>query len=163
MICMENENKTTNPTSAEQTSKEAAPFAKGRKFATIIIVALFAIGIVQALTGSRGFVTTEINDQYLGVCGTYGDPMFLELSTITDVQLVDSFEFGTCLEGEETKNTVSGVYSCAQFEEYTAHAYLDEACIIVHSPSGVLVFNCGSDSHTEDLFEELCEATDINS
>lgn len=132
--------------------------AKGRKAATIIIAALFLIGTIQALTGSKGFVTTEINDQYLGVDGTYGDPIFLELATISDVQLVDPFDFGTCIEGEQTKNTVSGTYSCPELGTYTVHAYTDEACIIVHSPDGVLVFNCGSDSHTEDMYEQLTAA-----
>lgn len=154
---MEEAAKMTNKSLTEDQNAKN-PQAKGRKVATIIIVALFLIGIIQALTGSRGFVTTEINDQYLGVDGTYGDPVFLELASISDVQLVDTFDFGTCIEGEETKNTVSGTYSCNEYGTYTVHAYINEACIIVHSPDGVLVFNCGSDSHTEDFYTQLAEA-----
>lgn len=133
------------------------PQAKGRKLAAVIIAVLFLIGIVQALTGSRGFVTTEINDTHLGVDGTYGDPVFLELSSISDIQLVDSFDFGTCIEGEETKNTVSGTYSCDKYKSYTVHAYTKESCIVVHSSNGVLVFNCGSDSHTKEMYEQLTD------
>lgn len=162
MILMDKENTTTNLPSAEKADGTTS-FTKGRKFAAIIIVILFLIGTAQVLTGSRGFVTAEINEQYLGVDGTYGDPVFLELASISDVQFVDSFDFGTCIEGEETKNTVSGTYSCEQYSEYTAHAYTNEPCIVVHSPSGVLVFNCGSDSHTEDMFEQLTEASGKNS
>lgn len=160
---MEEANKTTNKPSSEGNQQTQIPQARGRKLATVIIAALFLIGIIQVLTGSRGFVTTEINDQHLGVDGTYGDPVFLELASISDVQLVDSFDFGTCIEGEETKNTVSGTYSCKEYGTYTVHAYIDEACIIVHSPGGVLVFNCGSDSHTEDLYAQLVEASAKNS
>lgn len=155
---MEEANKmSTTPLPENQDTK--VPQAKGRKLAAIIIAALFLIGIIQALTGSRGFVTTEINDTHLGVDGTYGDPVFLELASISDVQLVDSFDFGTCIEGEETKNTVSGTYSCNEYGTYTVHAYTGEACIIVHSPNGVLVFNCGSDSHTEDMYAQLSNAS----
>lgn len=154
---MEEASKMTGAPLAE--GKEAqTPQTKGRKFAAIIIAALFLIGTVQALTGSRGFVTTEINDTHLGVDGTYGDPVFLELSSISDVQLVDPFDFGTCIEGEQTKNTVSGTYSCDQYGSYTVHAYAKESCIVVHSPGGVLVFNCGSESHTEDMYKQLADA-----
>ena len=159
---MSEEDKTVNPTSAEGAQELSSPWGKSRKFTVIIIVLFFLIGTIQALTGSRGFVTTEINDQYLGVDGTYGDPVFLELTTISDVRLEETFDFGTCIEGEETKNTVSGTYSNDEFDSYTVHAYLKEPCIILHHPNGVLVFNCGSDSHTEDMYEQLSEAVAKN-
>lgn len=154
---MEDTPKTTNLSYGEK-QETKIPQARGRTVATLIIVALFLIGTIQALTGSRGSVTTEINDQYLGVDGTYGDPVFLELATISDVQLVESFDFGTCIDGEETKNTVSGTYSNEEYKSYTVHAYTKEPCIILHHPDGVLVFNCGSDSHTEKMFNQLNEA-----
>lgn len=146
--------------SLEQTNISADKAKRRRRFLpTIIIVALFLFGIFQALTGATGVVNTEINDQYLGVSGTYGDPVFLKLDTISDVQLADTFNFGTCIDGETTGNTVSGTYSCEAYDEYTAHAYIDEPCIIVHSPSGVLVFNCGSASYTQKMYNQLIEAT----
>lgn len=150
------ENRVGVPLSEPQNNNTSQP--KGRKWAAVIIVALFLIGTVQALTGSKGFVTSEINDQYLGVDGTYGDPVFLELTTVSDVQLVDSFNFGTCIEGEETKNTVSGLYSNAEYESYTVHAYTGKACIILRHPGGVLVFNCGSDTNTKKMFNQLTAA-----
>lgn len=159
---MNEENKTVNPTSAAGVQEPSSPWGKGRKFTVIIIVIFFLIGTIQTLTGSRGFVTTEINDQYLGVDGTYGEPVFLELTAISEVLLVESFDFGACIEGEETKNTVSGIYSNGEFSSYTVHAYLKEPCIVLHHPNGVLVFNCGSDSHTEDMYEQLTEAVAKN-
>lgn len=158
---MEEATKMTNKSLPED-QETKIPQTKGRQFAAIIIIALFLIGTIQALTGSRGFVTTGINDDYLGVDGTYGDPVFLELASISNVQLVDPFDFGTCIEGEETKNTVSGTYSCSEYGTYSVHAYTDEPCIVVHSPSGILVFNCGSNSHTEDLYNQLANASGTN-
>lgn len=147
-----------NKPTTRENQESKIPQANGRKTTTIIIAALFLIGIIQSLTGSKGYITTEVNDEYLGVSGTYGEPVFLELSTITEVQLVDPFDFGICIEGEETGNTVSGTYSCGEYGTYTVHAYTEELCIVVHSPGGVLVFNCGSKSHTEDMYEQLAEA-----
>ena len=155
---MNEESRITAKLSSAENPESTIPKAKGRKFATVIIVILFLIGTVQVLTGSKGFVTTEINDLHLGVDGTYGDPVFLELATIADVQLVESFDFGTRIEGEETKNTVSGIYSNNEYDRYTLHAYIDEPCIVLHHPNGVLVFNCGSDSHTEKMYNQLVEA-----
>ena len=152
---MNEECKNLNTPSTANTQESITSFKKGRKFAVIVIVILFVIGTIQALTGSRGFVTTEINDLHLGVDGTYGGPVFLELATISNVQLAETFDFGICIEGEETKNTVSGIYSNDEFNLYTVHAYINEPCIILHHPGGVLVFNCGSDFHTENMYEQL--------
>lgn len=150
----------TSEKANDNTSAPKIPIKRGRLVSIIIIAALFLIGIVQTLTGSTGVVSTEINDEYLGVSGTYGDPVFLKLDTISDVQLVDTFDFGTCIDGEETGNTVSGTYSCEEYDEYIAHAYINKPCIIVHSPSGVLVFNCGSASNTEKMYDQLTAAAD---
>lgn len=143
---------------SEKRTEQPAPKKRGRLLSWLIVAALFLIGIVQALTGSKGYVTTEINDTHLGVSGTYGDAVFVALDTITEVQLVDSFAFGTCVEGEETGNTVSGTYSCDAYGEYTVHAYTDDPCIVLHTPDGVLVFNCGSDSKNEKMYDQLVQA-----
>lgn len=154
--------KTTAQPSPEQRPKRPFFLNKGQITAAVIVAALFLIGAIQALTGTKGFVTAEVNDQYLGVDGTYGDPVFLELASISQLQLVDPFDFGDCIEGEETHNTVSGTYSCPSYGEYTVHAYTGKPCIIVRSPDGVLVFNCSSDSRTEKLYAQLTQGTHIS-
>lgn len=135
----------------------------GRLITILIVAALFVIGLVQALSGSKGFVVASVDDQRLGVAGTYDErTVFVALDTITEVQLVDTFDFGACVDGQETGNTVSGIYSCEEFGEYTAHSYTEGPYIIVHSSDGVLVFNCGSRSNTEDLYEQLTEAAGLS-
>ena len=143
----------------DQTQGKVPALKRIRWVTVLIVAALFLIGLVQTLTGAKGVVTTEINDQYLGVCGTYGSPVFLKLDTITDVQLAESFDFGGCVDGEETGNTVSGTYSCEEYGTYTAHAYTTGPYIILHSPDGVLVFNCGSRSNTEKMYDQLAQAS----
>lgn len=137
---------------------EKSPWRRGRIFAALIIAALFLIGVIQVLTGSRGFVTTEINDRYLGVDGTFGSPVFWELASISEVRLVDSFAPGVCVEGEETKNTMSGTYCSEELGTYTVHAYLKGPHIVARSPDGVLVFNCASASATQKLYDRLARA-----
>lgn len=147
----------------ERNSREGAEQKRlpgqGRRIGLIIVIALFIIGTIQALSGRSGTVSTEVNDEYLGVAGTYGDASFVKLSEVTDIQLVESFDFGTCVEGEETGNTVSGIYSNELFEQYTTHAYTGkETYIIVQDSEKTLVFNCASESRTEEFYEELTQA-----
>lgn len=140
-------------------SKKPAVPEKGRLFTLLVIAALFIIGTVQVLNGSSGFVTAEVDDVHLGVCGTYGTTTFIELSNITDIQLVSTFDFGSCLEGESTQNTVSGLYSNTEYEHYTAHAYTDvSSYIIVTHKDGVLVFNRDSQKMTESLYSQLVQS-----
>ena len=144
----------------DQNQRKVSALKRGRLVTVLIVAALFVIGTVQTLTGSKGAVTTEINDEYLGVCGTYGSPVFVKLDTITDVRLAESFDFSGRVDGEETGNTVSGTYSCEEYGTYTAHAYTESPYIILHSPDGVLVFNCGSRSSTEKMYDQLVQAAE---
>lgn len=146
-----------------ETTKPNSPFRRGRMVSLVIVVALFLIGTLQSLTGSRGSVTSQIYEQDLGVAGTYGTAVLIDLTTVTDVQLLETFEFGTCVDGDETGNTVSGTYSCADYGEYVVHAYKEKPCIAVHHPDGVLVFNCSSSKQTEEMYQELLQAADLTS
>ena len=137
---------------------ESLTLKKGRTLATVVIIALFAIGAIQALTGAKGFVTAQVDDVHLGVCGTYGETTFIKLTDITDVRLVDSFDFGSCIEGETTGNTISGLYSCQAYAQYTVHAYTDvSSCIVVTHQDGILVFNCDTQKLTENIYNELMQ------
>lgn len=100
-----------------------------------------------------------MDDVNLGVCGTYGEPTFVALDTIAEVLPTDLLPSGTCLEGEQTGNTISGVYTNETSGKYMVHAYPDvPACILVTHPEGILVFNCESVSRTEELYSALTEA-----
>ena len=133
---------------------------RGRLVTVLIVAALFAVGAWQTLSGARGYVTVAMDQAHLGVCGTNGETTLVALDAITEVRLTDSLPSGTCLEGKQTGNTVSGVYSNETLGTYTMHAYSDvPACILVTYPEGLLVFNCDSVSRTEELYASLTEAT----
>ncbi|MGN0977750.1 MAG: hypothetical protein ACI4PH_06815, partial [Faecousia sp.] len=109
---------------------------------------------------ARGYVTVAMDQAHLGVCGTYGETTLVALDTITEVRLTDSLPDGTCLEGEQTGNTISGIYTNEALGTYTVHAYSEvPACILITYPEGLLVFNCDSVSRTEELYASLTEAT----
>lgn len=133
-----------------------APHNRGRLVTILIVAILFGIGIIQVFTGDSGYVSASVDGQKLGVAGAYGDPVFVDLDSITGVTLVDSFDFGVCVEGGTAGKTVSGIYSCESFGQYTVHAYTSvDAYIIVSYAEGILVFNNGSKSSTEKIYDQL--------
>lgn len=83
----------------EQSSNKKA--GRSRKYTIIILLILFIIGTVQTLSGRTGSVIAQVDDNMLGVVGSYGDPVFVRLDEITRLELVDAVSFGRCLEGEE--------------------------------------------------------------
>lgn len=140
-------------------ANESFSLKKGRIFTIFVVVVLFFIGTYQTLSGSKGIVTAQVDSEHLGVCGTYGDAVFIKLTDIKDILFTDSFDFGTSIADASTGNTVSGLYSCAAYGQYTVHAYLDVSSYIVVSHSdGILVFNCATDSLTENIYNQLLQA-----
>ena len=140
-------------------ANESFSFKKGRTFTILVVIVLFAVGMYQTLSGSKGVVTTQVDAEHLGVCGTYGDAVFVKLTDIQDILLTDSFDFGTSIADASTGNTVSGLYSCPAYGQYTVHAYTDvTSYIVVSHPDGVLVFNCATDSQTENMYDQLLQA-----
>lgn len=148
---------------SSETTKLRFPVRRGQMVSFVILVVLFLIGTLQSLTGSRGSVSSQVYEQDLGVSGTYGTAVFVDLSTVTDVQLLENFDFGTCVDGEETGNTVSGTYSREDFGEYTVHAYKEKPCIVVFYPDGVLVFNCSSAGNTETMYQDVLQGAGLTS
>lgn len=145
------------------TELNESPFKKSRLFAILIIAALFAVGLAQVLTGNSGYVTTAVDSQHLGISGNYGDPIFVELDTITSVVLVDSFEFGDCVDGGTVGKTASGIYSCETYGEYLLYAYTNvPAYVIVTYSDGILVFNCPTKASTEKIYQQLLKAAPGN-
>lgn len=141
-------------------NKNLNNYKQSRWITGIIVIALLVFGTVRALSGQSGTVTVQVNDTMLGVLGTYGDPEFIQLSEINDYQMVETVDYGTCVEGEEKENTMSGRYSNAEYGEYTLHVYSDKAPYIVvqYGDEKTIVFNLGSERLTKRTFEDLEEA-----
>lgn len=133
---------------------------RARRSTHLFVILLLVIGTILALTGQNGSVAAEVDGTTLGVLGTYGEATFISLDGIESVELKETLNFGACLEGEETKNTVSGRYSNEEFGEYTLHVYTKSSPYVVVTYEGgkVLVFNQKTERLTKNLVEKLEEA-----
>lgn len=139
----------------EQSSHEKT--RRSRKYTIIILLILFILGTVQALSGRTGSITAQTDGNMLGVVGSYGDPVFVQRDEITHLELVNAVDFGRCLEGEEKNNTLSGLYENDAFGAYTLHVYTSGSpCIVVHYGGGnTLVFNQKTEKLTREIYEDL--------
>lgn len=129
-----------------------------RQFTTAFLLVIFIIATIAAVSGRSGSVTVQLDEGMLGVLGSYGDPAFIQLEEITQVRLADTVAFGGMLEGEEKKNTLSGVYENDAFGTYTLHVYKESApYIVVSYGGGILVFNQRTAKQTRDIYDDLAE------
>lgn len=135
---------------------------RSRLITTLFVIGIFFFGTLFALKGDTGAVTVQVdgNAKMLGVLGTYGDPCFIFMDDIDEFWLTDDLDAGTMIEGEETKNTVSGRFRNDEFGEYTLHAYIDQASYIVvrYGDGEIMVFNQGNRRFTNDIYEDLQKA-----
>lgn len=133
---------------------------RSRQYTIVILLAIFVIGTILALSGQSGSVMAEMDSNLLGVRGTFGDTVFVRLAEITQVRLADEIDFGRMLEGDETKNTLSGRYENDAFGTYTLHVYPARTPYIVvsYGDGDTLVFNLKTAKLTRDIYEDLTES-----
>ena len=145
----------------QSSAKDAALIYKRNRWITgVFVIAILIFGTVTALTGQTGSVTAQVDTAMLGVIGTYGSAEFVPLDEIEEFRLTETMDFGSRIEGEETKNTMSGRYSNEEFGEYLLHVYPEKEPYLVvrYSQGKTLVFNLGGERLTKSIFKDLEEA-----
>lgn len=132
---------------------------KARRYTLIIMVLIFLFGTIRALSGQQGSVTAQVDDEKLGVLGSYGDAIFVYMEDITRVQLVDELTIGTAVDAQETKNTMCGLYENETYGTYTLHIYTKERpCIeVTYGDGETLVFNSSTERQTKNIYEDLTQ------
>lgn len=133
-------------------------FARHNHLMTVILLlAIFIAATAVALNGQSGSVSAEMDDNWLGVIGPGGAPIFVALEEITQVRLADAVDFGKRLEGEEAKTTRSGRYENDVFGVYTLCVYPDSApyIVVTYGEGETLVFNLKKTKQTQEIYEDL--------
>ena len=132
-----------------------------RRSSIIVLLILLVIGTAQVLMNKSGSITCQVdaNNSMLGVLGAYGDSIFINLSDIEEVSLVETLDCGEMVEGKETSQLRSGTYKNSEFGEYSLHVYIKSASyIVLHYDGGkVLVFNQSRAKTTEQVYESILE------
>lgn len=143
--------------------QKAARFFSGRtrQYTIILLIVIFVFVTYRALNGRHGTISAETDSKLLGVVGTYGDTVFVAFADMTQVELVNTVTFGTMLEGDERKNTMSGRYENDAFGPYTLHVYPASSPYIVisYGDGETLVFNQRTARQTQAIYQDILEYT----
>lgn len=137
-----------------------ASTGKARRYSLIIIVLIFVFGTVRALSGQHGTVTAQVDEEKLGVVGSYGGAIFIYLEDITQVQLVEDLMTGTAVDAQETKNTMCGLYENEVYGTYTLQIYTEKQpyIVVTYGDGETLVFNQANKRQTENIYEDLTQS-----
>ena len=128
-----------------------------RKHTFLILVLVFIVGTVLSLSGRQGSVVAQVDGEKLGVLGSYGETLFISMSEITQVSLVDELEFGTAVDAEGSGNTMCGTYENTAYGVYELRAYTKNGpyIVVTYGDGDVLVFNQASKRQTQAIFDDL--------
>lgn len=145
----------------QSSEKKKSGFFSGRtrSVTILLLIAIFAFGTIQALSGRNGSVIAQLDSSMLGVLGSPEQPVFVPFDSITQIRLADTVSFGECVEGEETQNTLSGLYENDDFGVYALHVYTKSSPYIVvsYGDGDTLVFNQKTEKQTREFYEDLAE------
>lgn len=143
----------------QSSEKKKSRFFSGRTrpLTILLLIVIFVFGTVQALSGRSGSVIAQLDSDMLGVLGSREQPVFVPFDAITQVWLEDTVAFGKRVEGEETQNTLSGLYENDAFGVYTLHVYTKSSPYIVvrYGDGDTLVFNQKTEKQTRKFYEDL--------
>ena len=105
--------------------------------------------------GNYGGMSPVLEATRFGITGLDGETHFFTYVDAESIELRDdlqSFDRGEKIEGQENRQTVSGLYRNSEFGEYQLHIQVKlHYYIVVHAPDGVIVFNLESDETTKEL------------
>lgn len=132
---------------------------RSRKTSILILLLVFAVGTALTLSGRQGAVTAQVDGEKLGVVGNYGEPVFVPLEEIIDVQLLEELERGEAVDAAESGNTLCGRYRNEAYGEYELRIYTRGGPYVAVRYGGgeTLVFSLSSRRQTENLYANLTE------
>ena len=125
-----------------------------------IISAVFLIGIIigfMALTMSdNGAVEYQLDTERIGIAFQSYEPAFISYQDIRSVELIDSFDMGTRIDGVDWNNGWCGEYESADLGLYKIYAYSAPGkYILIRGETETVIFNAKTLKQTENVFQEL--------
>lgn len=148
----ENEKRDRQPTLDEELKRQR------RYWKRDLICSLVVVAVVLVISLFRGSAPVISPGEFqLTVQAPDGQISYADYAEVTAVSLLDTADYGTCLEGESTGRYFYGSWENEAWGEYDLCVYAKvPVCLVIESGSaGTLVVNCSSAEETEQLFELL--------
>lgn len=118
--------------------------------------------LLLTLLGSSGFSVAPGTAE-LTLTMYDGQTHTIPYSSITEARLLDDPQYGTMVEGKETRQGKSGTWEHPEWGSYTLCAYASSNCAIWMLADGQrYVVNLSSQAETQQLYQIIQEKSPIN-
>ena len=150
-----------NRKQARTFQEEMARERKYWKQNQIWVLVLAAVLLLNLLGGSGFSVAT--GPEALTLTMHDGTVSTVSYSSITEIQLLDAPQYGTMLEGQETRQGKSGTWEHPEWGSYTLCAYASSSCAVrILAEDQCYVVNLSSEAETQQLYQILQEKSPVS-
>ena len=132
---------------------------KNLLWTVVVLIAFFMITSVRGLNE----ITIDFGDNVLSLSGPKQFSYLIEYDKIDSLSMVESFDPGTPVSGDENRRLMWGTYKNDRWGEYTlcVSKKIDCAILITMETGSLIVFNIESNDTTTallDMFNDLLTA-----
>lgn len=157
MVNLMQENKKQERTVQEEMARERKYWKQNQIWALV----LAAVVLLNLLGGSAFSVAT--GPEALTLTLHDGKTCPIPYSSITEVQLLDEPQYGTMLEGKQTRQGNSGTWEHPEWGQYTLCTYSSSSCAVwIRSDSQCYVANLSSSAETQQLYQIILEKSPVS-
>ncbi len=130
---------------------------ENNQMALLAAVALIAVLLLLSWFYQGGITASlQVNETNFEICADDGTSYLIAYGEVTGVFYAENVEFGTCIEGTDSRSVRSGCWRNEDWGEYFLCADKSvNTCVVITTERDIFAFNCESDKTTKDISETL--------
>ena len=157
MVNLMQENRKQERTVQEEIARERKYWKQNQLWALVL-----AAVVLLNLLGGSGFSVAP-GPAELPLTMHDGNTSTIPYSSITEVQLLESPQFGMMIEGKETRQGNSGTWEHPEWGRYILCTYSSSSCAVwILSDSQCYVANLSSPVETRQLYQIILEKSPVS-
>ena len=124
----------------------------------ILIFIFLAVATVFAIVYSGGSTVLDVGESSLTINGAGSTSYTIDYQDIQSVELVDSPDYGTSIDGGKKQMYAYGIWNNESWGEYSLYVKTNiDVCIVITEIKGVFVFNYINEQTTKDFYNSFLE------
>ena len=124
----------------------------------ILIFIFLAVATVFAIVYSGGSTVLDVGESSLTINGAGNTSYIIDYEDIQSVELVDSPDYGTSIDGGKKQMYAYGIWNNESWGEYILYVNTNiDVCIVITEIEGVFVFNYINEQTTKDFYNSFLE------
>lgn len=157
MVSLMQENRKQERTVQEEIARERKYWKQNQIWALVL-----AAVVLLSLLGGSGFSVAP-GPAELTLTMHDGQTCTVPYSSITDARLLEEPQYGTMIEGKQTRQGQSGTWEHPEWGRYTLCAYSSSSCAVwILADGQCYVANLSSPAETQQLYQILLEKSSVS-